>query len=287
MPTLTDFTFQLTDTGVLLNGDVSKPFVDITKVVGLDSAPYRESSRDHEGTDGGFLDAEFEKGRPITLEGTAYGDVAALEAYLDTIKDNFAPSKTALPFYFQAPGVNQRVVYVKPRGVNYDWTTARRYGCVDIKFNMFAEDPRIYDSATFSIDIPQGATITTGRSFPAGFPLGFGAAATGTDGQTITVGGKRPVPAILTITGPVTGPQIINETAGLILKFNTILNAGETLVIDLANKTVMLNGISNRRGSLEAPNWFMFEPGDTFIRYHAEVAGTSTLNISGHQAAWR
>jgi hypothetical protein len=41
-----DLTFKLTDTGVVLNSSVVQPFVDITKVTGLDSAPYRTTERD-------------------------------------------------------------------------------------------------------------------------------------------------------------------------------------------------------------------------------------------------
>src|SRR5687768_9358567 len=102
---LTDeFSYQLGDAGIILNPDsLSTPFVDITRVTGLDSPPFRTTERDHEGTDGGFMDAEYEKGRPIILEGLAYANGSELESFLDDLKANFAPSRTLLPFYFKKP----------------------------------------------------------------------------------------------------------------------------------------------------------------------------------------
>src|SRR5882672_7106541 len=109
---LNDYEFQLNDSGVRLNSDSTNPFVDVTKASGLDSAPYRETIRDHEGTDGGFIDAEFEKGRDIILEGTIYGTVANVETYLDSLKANFAPVATPIPFYFKPGSVSERLIFV-------------------------------------------------------------------------------------------------------------------------------------------------------------------------------
>jgi len=93
---LADYTFQL-DSGVVLNTD-TLPFVDVQRVVGLDSAPYRETIRDHEGTDGGYIDAEFETGREVIVEGIAYCDVDNAETFFDSLKQNYAPVTTPIPF---------------------------------------------------------------------------------------------------------------------------------------------------------------------------------------------
>src|ERR1041385_8729033 len=166
--TLADYTFRFdtsTSLGVVLNDDASIPFVDIQSVTGLDSAEYRETMRDHEGTDGGFLDAEFEKGREIILEGVVYANSSNIEPYMDNLKFNFAPATTPSEFHFKAPGANERLLFVKPRGVRYNWDQLRRLGMTSIQFLMYAEDPRIYDANTSSTIIAYGGDAGLGFSF--------------------------------------------------------------------------------------------------------------------------
>lgn len=282
-----DFSFVLGDSGIILNPNSSVlPFVDITKVTGLDSPEFRTSIKDHEGVDGSFIDAEFEKGRNITLEGTIYTATANMEAYLDSLKTNWAPSAISMPLYFKVPNQSQRISYVKPLGVRYDWETARRTGQTNVQFLAFAEDPRIYDSAQQNLVVNFGAQSIDGLGFPFGFPFSFGVAVEGAPGGTVVNNGNRATPAIITIQGPVTDPQIINDTESLALKFSIVLTASDSLVIDLANHTVRLNGTANRRGSLLDPNWFLFAPGESFVRFQGISGAGSTMSIQ-YQSAWR
>lgn len=283
------YTFKLGDSGIVLNTDGSNvPFVDIESVVGLDSAPYRETIRDHEGMDGGFMDAEFEKGRELILSGTIYCNKDLVETYLDSLKANFAPSTTPIPLYLLSDSsVPERLVYVKPRGIRYNWESLRRLGMTAAQFSMYAEDPRIYTSSKTTTVIAFGSQVYTGFGFNLGFSFGFGGTSGTTDGSTVTNNGNRPTPAVLTILGPVTDPQVINDAVSKTLKFVTTLASGETLVIDLAARTVLLNGITNRRNTLQDPNWFLLQPGDNFIRFRgASGSAPSSLTIE-HRPAWR
>lgn len=280
---LTDYTFQL-NSGVILNADPPVPFFDVDKVSGLDSAPYRETIRDHEGQDGGFIDAEFETGREIAIEGVAYCDVNNAETYFDTLKRNYAPVTAPIPLVFKAPGVNERVVFVKPRGVRYDWDTARRIGMAPVQLLMYAEDPRIYDNLINTQVIPYSGPATTGFGFNLGFNLSFGVTIP-PDGQFIVVGGNRPAPILFTIAGPVTDPRIFNETDSKTLSFSITLGGTDTLVIDTVNRTVTLNGNINRRDAMLSADWFLFNPGSTFIRFGG-ASGSGTLTVA-YRNAWR
>lgn len=153
MTLVDDFTFQLGDTGVVLNTSPSLPFVDITRVVGLSSPPFRETERQHEGQDGAFMDAEFEEGRRIVLEGEVYADPDDMEEYLDLLKSDFAPQDDPVPLYLLAPGRPERLVFVKPLGMRYEWDSLRRLGSARAQFSAFAEDPRIYTSTLKSVNI--------------------------------------------------------------------------------------------------------------------------------------
>lgn len=284
---ISDTSFQLSDTGIILNDDSASnlPFIDIEQVTGLDNAPYRQTKREREGADGGYMDAEFESGRDISLTGVVYANNNPLESYLDSLKANWAPSTAPIPLYMLTNDVGLRVVFVKPLGCKYDWDALRRTGMTAITFTAYAEDPRIYSGALQSTIIPLGATVFTGFAFPLGFPFGFGGVSLTTDGQFIYNVGNRPAPAIMTIAGPVTNPQILNDTTSSVLQFSTTLAIGETLVIDTQYHTVRLNGITNRRSALIVPGWFMLQVGANFIRFRS-TAGTGTLEVS-YRASWR
>lgn len=285
-----NFTFKLGDTGVILNtNSTGFPFVDITRITGLDNSPFRETIRDHEGADGGFLDAEFEKGREIVLEGTAYATPGTLDTYLDTLKDNYSPVQAPIPFYVLSDGsTSERLLFVKSRGVRYDYSASRRNGTEAIKFGLYAEDPRIYSSSLQSVNIPFGAVSFTGFGFSIGFSFGFGGTSGTTDGTIVSNGGNRPAPVLFTITGPVVDPQIVNDAVGLTMRFSPLtLASTDTLVVDTANKTVTLNGFANRRSTLQDPNWFLLQKGDNFIRFRgASGSAPAALNIQW-RSAWR
>ncbi|HEY9660893.1 MAG TPA: hypothetical protein V6C65_20760, partial [Allocoleopsis sp.] len=201
---VSEYEFKLGDTGVLLNTSAVTPFVDITLVDGLDSPPFRETFRDHEGEDGGFFDAEFEKGRDITLNGTLYADSATIEDYLDDLRFNYAPVTDPIPFYFYPPGVGERVIFVKPRGVRYSWTTARRIGMTEIQFMLYAEDPRIYTGGNEQVYvIAYGGSTGVGLAFSFGFNVNFGGGSTPA-GANVPNDGNRATPVEFVITGPVT-----------------------------------------------------------------------------------
>lgn len=278
-----DFTFAYSDTGVILNSDPllpTDPFVDISKVSGLDNAEFRISEREREGMDGGFVDSMYEKMRTIVLEGQIYNTT---ESYLDSLKANYAPSFAVQPFYFDAPGVSERLIYCKSYGMKYDWDTARRLGIVPVQFQLKAEDPTIYGALITAI--ANLGSIDTGFAFNLSFNFGFGAG--GTAGTTtITNSGNKDADGTFTITGPVTNPIIVHDNTGNRLTFSIVLGVSDTLVINLRNKTVTLNGTANRRGSLVTTSrWFMLEPGVNTLRFLGTAgAGTPQMQVAGRSA---
>jgi hypothetical protein len=288
-----DTTFQLGDNGVVLNDDTQLgiPFVDIEVVGGLDSAPFRQTKRDHEGVDGGFMDAEFEQGRDISLSGVVYANGNPMETFLDSLKANWGPSGVLVPLYIFTIETGLRVVFVKPLGCQYDWDALRRTGMAAITFTAYAEDPRIYTGTLITSILPLGATVFSGFGFPLGFPFSFGGVSTTTDGVYVYNNGNRPAPVVMTITGPVINPIIMNDTTNSIMQFNITLSSIDTLTVDTQYHTVRLNGVTNRRSTLITPGWFMLQPAPTatlganFIRFRSS-GGTGTLTIA-YRASWR
>lgn len=279
------FSYQLGSGTILNPTDQTLPFVDITNVAGLDTPEIRSTERDHEGAEGGFLDAEFEKMRTIVLQGQIIGDPSTVEVFVDRLKGEWAPRRTSTTFKFAHPGVSERLLFVKPLGVRFELSSLRSTGAMDVQFTCQAEDPRIYDSDAMTAQLIIGVPLTTGFAFNLGFNFGFGAPVS-PEGVNVTNYGNRATPAIITIPGPVTDPVIYNDTSSHVLQFTIDVAASDYLEIDLGNHTVKLNGSVSRRGSLYEPDWFMLEPGDNFIRYRATAGGSNPASIT-YRNAWR
>lgn len=294
VPTLNDYEYQLGDDGVLINGDVALPFIDVTTVQGLDSAPIRLSQADHEGIDGGYVDSEFETTRTVVIEGTLYADINAVDLYTDQLKFNWAPTRTSLPFYFKHPSVDTRVVYGKPQGAKYDITTLRRTGTSEIQLQLLCADPYIYTAQHASFSTFVSANIGDGFAFPFSFPFSFGSGNIGSNGQVIipngSIGNRRNYPNLY-IYGPCNNPIIVNQTLGKQLSFNIQIDAGDYLLIDLRYHRVLLNGSQSKRDAMSSSpsSWWWLEPNidNTLMFFGSSSDPTNcfmTVNVFG---AWR
>ena len=286
--TLTDdYTYQFTDDGVILNSDVYSmaPFVDITKVSGLDTSEYRTSERVREGSDGGFIDSQFENMRAITLEGTIYCPTDQAEIFSDTLKGNFAPSFGSQPFYFKHPSVAQRVIFAKSLGCRYDVNNLRRVGKTDVQFQLKAEDPSIYGNE-ISVVVGQ-ASPPSGRGYNKSYNYGYGTTS-GTAGVIDAYNeGNKPTPAIIRLQN-IINPEIVNDTVGKRLKFTATIDNLDYYNIDLRNRTVILNGTANRRGTvIGTSQWFLLQPGSNRLRLLGSPGSMVPTMYITYRPAWR
>lgn len=283
-----DYTCQFTDSGVVLGQDFTTPttpFVDVQMIDGLDQAPFRTTSRAREGADGGFLDAEFEDMRIVTIEGIVYN---ADSAYLNTLKGNFSPGKSVQPLYFRLPGSSQQVVYGKSLGFRYKIDMNARLNMFPFQVQIQCEDPTIFTDP--AIVASSGLVGTTGGfAFNFGFPLGFGTTTASAAYAAAPNAGNKPADATIVITGPVINPAVVQDVTGYGLYFNYSLVAGDTLTISLRNRTVMLNGTANRRSTLLGNStWFLLQPGNNSILFlgTAGVGGTPNMTVT-YRSAYR
>lgn len=281
-PTLTQvYSFQYQDTGVLLNSDFSGilPFVDITKVSGLDAAPIRLEQQDREGFDGGYVDAQYETTRTVVIEGFIYAITGQEESYLDTLKQNYAPQITSQPLYFFTQSGGQRVVFGKSQGLRYDWDQGRRNAVIPFQVTILCEDPRIYSSSLQTAIINPASLSVSGRGYNRSYPMSYGGSGS-SPSASINNTGNRPTPGLLTIAGPGTNPRVTSDNEGKTLRVQISLAGGDVLVLDLAERTVTLNGSTNRRNLLTADSrWWLIQPGINSIRYAADDI-TSQLTVS-------
>lgn len=290
MTLTTDFSFQLGNSGFILNNNlVVYPTVDITQIQGLDSAPIRLTIRDREGTDGGYVDAEFDQTRTIVLSGVLYDDATNTELTLDQLKQEWAPSRVPIALNYHMPKIGNRLLWVKPQGCKYDITQLRRLGMCEITFTAVAGDPRIYAATETIRSMGVSDVLQTGFGFNLSFNFGFGGVTTNTGPAQIVNAGNRSTPVKFQMYGPFIYPHIINYTTGDEMAFDfAIGTTTDYLEVDTSTHTVRFNGTDNQRSTLRRPSWFDLEPGANFIGFRVEGGSSLATHMDiRYRSAWR
>lgn len=142
---------------------------------------------------------------------------------------------------------------------------------------FLATDPLIYEdtlqSATATLGVSSG-----GLALPHGFPHAFG---TATSGAAVCVNGGNATtfPTITVLAGGsgASGITLLNDTTGEDWSITLTLSAGDTLVVDMAANTVLLNGTADRAPFVNRPGsvWFGLPSGTSNVTLQATGAGTT------------
>lgn len=247
-----------------LNASPSLPFVDIESIDGLDSVPAKVSQADREGNHGGYVSAEYETLRTVSISGTIYASPTSLDTYLDQLKADFAPSRKAKPLYFKTDA-GVRVVYGRSLGLRYPKERARSIGKIAFQVQILCGDSRTY---------------STDKQ-----PVAPG---------TFTLAGNRDTPAkfIMTAQGAsVSGPRVAlqNSQGSMQIRYVGGLVSGDVLIIDIDARTAILNYTTNVRNSLvfTQGRWLPCVPGvNVFAKFSDTNVGNylPTIEVQG---AWR
>jgi hypothetical protein len=142
-----------------------------------------------------------------------------------------------------------------------------------------AADPRRYSAAESTQSTGLSTSSTGGRTYPRTYPLLYGGASDGESGSVtfINEGDYDETPAKITFTGPLISPQVAHPQTSRSLTFNLTLEIGETLVVDLANQTALLNGSASRVNTITPGSaWFMAVPGLNEFQFRGQDPGTGT-----------
>jgi hypothetical protein len=257
---MTDYTYCFGDSpdAFVLNTDFNNtfPFVDITDVAGLDSAPQRTNTDEHEGADGTYVDSQYLSSRTIVLTGDVYTNPMDSDTLLNILKRQYAGWQGVKPFYFQTPGQSIKFLNCLGGGLKYDHDTNRSNGKTSgVQFTLYAGDPYIYDYPSQQVSITVPTIANVGMHFNAAFNLGFGGSITGNQ-ATLQNNGSHIAYPLITLAGPLVNPSLVDSVNGVTQNFSISLSAADQLVIDCKNKSVVLNGQVSRRSSMQGIQWF-------------------------------
>lgn len=174
-------------------------------------------------------------------------------------------SRISEPLVFSRPGLPTRMVMARltKRAFRSEFDVARGKARGSVQF--VCADPRIYSLNESSHDIVLAGGATNGQD------------------QIENLGDFQDgVAPFITITGPATNPTIQNsQDDERTIKLNIVLDAGDTLTIDVARKLIELNGV--RVFPVAQDNqWWAVLPGMNTVNYNRQAGNTgaaSTLTI--------
>ena len=128
-------------------------------------------------------------------------------------------------------------------------------------------------------------TSTGGTPIPTAIPIDFTISGSGTPNLTVVNGGNEPTPPTFVINGPGTTFTIQNITTGESMTISTTITVGETITIDVKNRTVTQGTTTNIYG-LFSGDWFDIPVGTSEIFFNAS-SGTdanTSLDVSFRDA---
>ncbi|MET3349045.1 UNVERIFIED_ORG: hypothetical protein ABID57_000714 [Arthrobacter sp. UYEF1] len=262
----------------------------LTGVDGLDAPPYRVSSYENAGEDGGKVGAAFYGSRLVTLTGIVKGESAADYnqarrnlAYMCRIRKDSSGFPTMTPLSFTTLD-----------GVAYTFSGQIKSFRIDTKYPTFGKfivtivcpDPALYGAAITSGQVtrPSGGTVSFPLTFSPTFSFG-----TGTGGNASVYNyGNADVWPIITLRGVGTSPYMYSASRGKNMKLNyTTTLSSDVIVIDMKNKTIVLNGATNLLSSKDTDSdWFSIQAGVvTAIQFNtASSSDTMTMEVTGSVA---
>lgn len=274
-PTLNDYNYAFGDSGVVLNSD-GLPFVDVLDVSGLDSAPLRTTTDEHQGTDGTYIDTPYMSSQTIVVTGNLYTNPFDPDTLLKQLRADYQ-SNVVRPFYFQHPGQGLQFRNGQGGGCRYSVDTNRRIGMTPVQLTVLCSDPYIYDypASTGSVSVPTVTTVGTG--FNMAFNVGFGGSVP-VNGATVKNNGTHTAYPTITLTGACVNPTFV-DSFGVAMNFAITMAAGDQLVINCRNRSVVLDGTVSRRSALQGLKWFSVPAGLSSTIFFGATSGTATATV--------
>lgn len=259
----------------------------VPDITGLDAPTYRQSLEDRAGEDGAFMHGEHYGHRVIGLPGVLQASDSStlglrrreLIALCAIQRDN---AGRPIPKRFTGTTLDGEVIFFDA------FTRAPVFGTESPNWCSFlitavAPDYNIYlDTAVSSGQIT--VLSSGGAIYPVTYPVNYGS----TSGGSVAIynAGTADVYPVITLRGGLSGPVIFHSDRGVSLSLNYNLGASDTVVIDMMEKTITLNGTSNLMAYRTSDSdWFSVAPGSNPIRLETASTGdTGSMEIGFNPA---
>ena len=214
------------------------------------------------------------------------GDVFDRRKYVNfnTLQRALLPQQSGTtPLYFiLSNAAGEQVINARVRGLQATVDPNYTFGYITAQVVFFCPDPRYYDSNIQTATL--NYTPPGGRTYNRIYNLVYGGGSVLITTNIENNGWTDTYPTI-TLNGPIDNPILGNQTEGFALNFNCSLTNTDSLVVDLYNKLITLNG-QPARNLLASGQWFSAQPG-TNLFYLTGNAGSTLVGVTGATVTWQ
>lgn len=254
----------------------------LQSVQGWDSPPTAvgqviQKSADH----GGYATSQYFGPRLITLTVMASAPDQATRDMARAQMQQTVPVSDLGTFTYGEPV--PKLAYVR-RNASAGVTETYMTLCdVSFQIPLVAPDPRKYDPdvQTLSSVTATPPPVPLSLPFSSGFPVTFPSQVPpGTQGILASNNGTFETRPLITITGPITSPSIINGSTGQAVTFTgLVLPANAQLILDMDSRQAFVSTVFYPADP--SSSWWVLESGQTLIYMTGTSASGSVL-----QASW-
>lgn len=242
-------------------------------VEGLEIPPIRTSQDNYSGRDGGRVNGQFYSPRLITLSG--FMNLTTCALHEDARQDLEAALPIRQDLAVTVTNFSGTSYTITVRLVDFKMPITSPRASL-FKIDLVASDPYFYSSSILSATIP--LAVGGGFVLPAILPVTFGA---GTSPTTITNNGTVVTYPTITIVGSATNPSITNTVTGEKVELSLTMSGGDTLVINMKDRTITLNGGSVLSLRTADSDWFGLAVGvNKFIYETTNAADTGVTAMT-------
>jgi len=239
-----------------------------------------QRSADH----GGWPSAAYYGPRLMTLSVEAKAPTQALRDQAAQQLVQAVPVSDLATFRYDEP-VPKQVYCRQTASANI---TMNKPTLVDVEFSipLVAPDPRKYSTVPFSGTATVPAPVINPLTLPVTLPIGFPGSTPAIDSAVTCVNaGTFETRPVITVTGPITSPQVVNASTGQVISFTGLtLTSAQQLVLYTDNRQAFLSGTFYPADLGSA--WFVLEPGETQVYLTGSgFAGGAAITIS-FSSAW-
>lgn len=231
-------------------------------IEGLETPPIRTSQMNYSGRNGGRVNNQLYGPRLITLPGFIIsGTCEAHETARQNLQEAL-PIREDLDVTIETFDDVIYITTVRLLSFRMPIISSKKS---EYKIDMVASDPFLYSSTELSATIPK--EVGGGFILPVTLPIIF---APGTTPTTITNNGSIEVYPTFTIVGSATNPKITKVDTGEKVELNLTMSGADTLMVDMKQRTITLNGGSVLSLRTSDSDWFWLEIGANELAYETD-----------------
>jgi phage-related protein len=246
-------------------------------VSGLGIPPIRTSSQNYSGRDGGRVNAQYYSQRLITIPGFV-GEMTCEDHELARQELQLAlPIRSPIDVTIQTSAGNIYLTsgYITNFEMDVEDKTFARFK-IDILCTQFY----FLSDTTQQIEISR--YLGGGFTLPVVLPITF---APGQGVVTANNGGTETAYPVITIEGTADTPRVTNVETGQFIEFDLEMSGSDTLVINMLERTAVLNGGSVLSLRNPSSSWWGLMVGANGLRFDTfNGADTATATIQWRDA---